>query len=47
MNILTGDDDAVACNVCARTGVDASHAALGADVDRASDPARSYQFVTR
>jgi Mg2+-importing ATPase len=39
VKILTGDDDAVACHVCAATGIDTSHTSLGAEVDRAADPA--------
>jgi Mg2+-importing ATPase len=35
VKILTGDDHAVAHHVCAAAGIDTTHTAVGADVDRA------------
>jgi Mg2+-importing ATPase len=37
VKILTGDNDAVARSVCARTGIDASRVVLGDEVDHMSD----------
>jgi Mg2+-importing ATPase len=39
LKILTGDDDAVACHVCAATGVDTSHVVLGPELHAIADPA--------
>ena len=39
MKILTGDDDLVTRHVCSMTGIDASQAVSGADVERLTDAA--------
>jgi len=39
VKILTGDNELVACHVCSRVGLDASHILMGQELDRMTDAA--------